>query len=70
MSTPRLVPLVEKIAYPVCILSLVVLVPSVVAGVWIEIQDEVLWKIAGSSGILAFSSALALSATRAVKGPK
>jgi len=52
MSTSSLVPLVENIAYPVCILSLVVLVPLSVAGIWLESENEVLWKIVGSSGIL------------------
>ena len=62
--------LVEKVAYPVCIFSIVVFVPLAVAGMWLESTSEALWKLAGTFGVVAFAAALALSATRAAQGPR
>ncbi len=62
--------LVENIAYPVCILSLLAFVPLSAAGVWLESESATLWKLAGTFGITAFASALALSATRAAQAPR
>ena len=59
--------MVEKIAYPLCIVSIALFVPLAVAAIWFESTNPTLWKIAGTLGILAFASALALSATRATR---
>lgn len=69
LQTQRHETTVERTAYPVCIFSIVAFVPLSVAGMWQESASETLWKLAGTFGIVAFASALALSATRASKEP-
>ena len=65
MQAQRWKLMVEKIAYPVCILSIVAFVPLSVAAVWLESLSDTLWKLAWTFGITAVATALALSATRA-----
>lgn len=67
MNNQRWKTLVEKVAYPVCILSILAFVPLAAAGIWSESESATHWKLAGTLGITAFASALALSATNAAR---
>lgn len=59
--------IVEGIAYPVFLFSILAFVPLALATLWSGSEDETLWKSMVTFGIIAVAAVLAISATSALR---